>query len=669
MVRSIQRTSFSVHCLFTVSILFGWGLTGCGDRDSETPLYTAEQFVRTQSIMGGVFSFDSQRVLFGNNISGQFNLYSIPVGGGEPIQLTEATRSPVYALSYLPTDDRILCMLDPDGSGYFHLFLREEDGAMKDLTPFAQINAIFYTWASDRLGFYFGSDRRAAGTLDVYYMDVATFTSRLIYPNDYGYQFASVDPSGRYIALYRPLTLATTEMYLFDRETGETSLISQPDDNSYCRPYHFGTDSSALYFLTDRDDEFVYLARYDLATGETAVVTREPGDFTGSFTSPSGRYQATTVNRDAATELRFVDNEQDRQVTLSNLPSGVISKVVFSWDEQYARIYIDSPAAPADLYICELASGDCRQLVSSLNPAIQPKHLATAETVRFVSSDDLEIPAILYRPPGAEPGDQRPALIWVHGGPSGQARQQYSALGQFLANRGYVFLAVNYRGSSGYGKSFLAADDHRHGEADLADCVAAKHYLAGHDFVDPERIAIIGSGYGGYLALAALAFEPEVFAVGIDMFGVVNWLRTLSASMVLTEKARNALFAEMGHPQDEMEYLIEISPLFQADKIVRPLLIVQGARDPQFVVMSDNMPQPPELIRTENHQIADILRENGVPVELLILPNEAYGFSQLSSQVETFETIHTFLEQQMGPEQAAGRTPPVSADEAATTTD
>jgi len=669
MLRLSMRMSSTVHCLFAILILLAWGLTGCGGRDSEIPLYTADQFVRTQGIMGGAFSHDSQRILFGNNISGQYNLYSIPVHGGKTIQLTEATRYPVYALSYLPSDDRILCMLDPTGTGYYHLFLREEDGTMKDLTPFDQINAIFYTWASDRLGFYFGSDRRSAGSLDVYYMDIATFTSRLIYPNDYNYQFANVDPSGRYVALYRPLTLSATEMYLYDGESGQTSLISQPDDESYNRPVHFSVDSQGLYYLTDRDDEFIALARYELASGETTIVKREPWDFTGSFLSTSGRFQATALNRNAATELVIFDNEHDRQVTLSDLPSGVISKVVFSWDEQYARFYVDSPGAPADLYICDLASGACRQLVTSLNPAIRPEHLATADQIRIVAEEGHEIPAILYRPPGTKAGDQRPALIWVHGGPNGQARQQYTALGQFLTNRGHVFLAVNYRGSAGYGKQYRAADDHRHGEVDLADCVAARSYLAGCDYIDPDRIGILGSGYGGYLALAALAFEPEVFAAGVDMFGVVNWLRTLSASMVLPELARNALFAEMGHPQNEMEYLIEISPLFEADKIVRPLFIVQGARDPQFVVMSEDMPQAPELVRTENHQIADIMRENGVPVELLILPNEGYGFSQLSSQTETFEAIHTFLETHMGSAPAGGAATEVTADEATTSTE
>ena len=164
-----------------------------------------------------------------------------------------------------------------------------------------------------------------------------------------------------------------------------------------------------------------------------------------------------------------------------------------------------------------------------------------------------------------------PALVWVHGGPGGQTRKGYSAFIQYLVNHGYAVLGINNRGSSGYGQTFFTADDRKHGQEPLRDCVEAKAYLAAMPDIDPDRIGIIGGSYGGYMVLAALAFEPEAFAVGVDIFGVSNWLRTLESIPPYWEAQRLALYQEIGDPVKDREMLKAISPVFHADKIRRPL--------------------------------------------------------------------------------------------------
>jgi dipeptidyl aminopeptidase/acylaminoacyl peptidase len=207
----------------------------------------------------------------------------------------------------------------------------------------------------------------------------------------------------------------------------------------------------------------------------------------------------------------------------------------------------------------------------------------------------------------------------------------YSPLIQYLVNHGYVVLGINNRGSSGYGKSFFTADDKKHGREPLWDCVEGKKYLQTLRFVDGNRVGILGGSYGGYMVLAALAFKPEVFAVGVDIFGVSNWLRTLKSIPPYWEAERKALYAEIGDPQEDEQMLREISPLFHADQIRKPLMVLQGANDPR-------------VIKPESDEIVAAVQKNGVPVEYVLFPDEGHGFRKTKNEMEGARKILAFLD-------------------------
>ena len=224
----------------------------------------------------------------------------------------------------------------------------------------------------------------------------------------------------------------------------------------------------------------------------------------------------------------------------------------------------------------------------------------------------------------------------VHGGPGGQTTRGYAAMVQYLVNHGYAVLGINNRGSSGYGKTFFTADDGKHGREPLWDCIEAKTYLAGTGVIDPERIGIMGGSYGGYMTLAAMAFRPEAFKVGVDIFGVSNWLRTLESIPPYWESFRKALYLEIGDPVKDKDFLIATSPLFHAKEIRKPLLVIQGKNDPR-------------VIKPESDEIVEAVKKNGVPVEYVVFEDEGHGFSKKKNQIEANQKVLEFLDKYLKP--------------------
>ena len=264
--------------------------------------------------------------------------------------------------------------------------------------------------------------------------------------------------------------------------------------------------------------------------------------------------------------------------------------------------------------------------------------------MRFKSFDGMEIPNIFYKPYQATPRPRRRPSCGSTAAPADRHAAAYSAVLQYLVNHGYVVLGINNRGSSGYGKTFYTADDQKHGREPLWDCVAAKKYLQSLPYVDANRIGIIGGSYGGYMVLAALAFQPEEFDVGVDIFGVSNWLRTLESIPKWWEAQRVALYKEIGDPETPKAILQEISPLFHADKIRKPLFVIQGANDPR-------------VIKAESDDIVAAVKKNGVPVEYVVFPDEGHGFTKRANEIAGYGAILRFLDEHL---KGKGKTKPAA---------
>ncbi len=604
---------------------------------SDTPEYDAAAFFQTttyfmSSSAGHTFAASGDALLISSDASGVFNAYAMDPVTGETTALTHSTSNAVYAISYFPRDDRVLYTFDEGGNELNHLYVRATDGSVRDLTPGDEVKAGFTGWHQDNSVFWVTSNERDSRFFDLYQYNSDDYERTLVFQNDDGYAIANISPDGQWLALSKSRTSADSDLYLVNLAGDDQTprLITEHEGNISYGVYDFTADNQALIYGTNEHGEFNQAWRYNLVDGEKSAELEADWDVQFYLDSPSGRYRVSGINADASTELTLYDNQTEAPVTLPELPAGDIGQVRFSGNESRIAFVINSDTSPSNVHVVSLADQQHRQLTQALNPAIDEAHLVNSEVVRYPSFDGLEIPGVLYKPKGASAANPVAALVWVHGGPGGQSRRGYSAAQQHLVNHGYALLAANNRGSSGYGKTFFHMDDKKHGEVDLQDIVYAKNYLASLDWVDSDKIAIIGGSYGGYMVAAALAFEPDVFAAGIDIFGVTNWVRTLESIPPWWESFKEALYDEMGDPAVDAERHRRISPLFHASQITKPLLVVQGANDPR-------------VLQIESDELVAAVRANNVPVEYIVFPDEGHGFRKRENRITASAAYVEFL--------------------------
>lgn len=620
-------------------------VAGAPEPASAFRTYSAQQFYDTVNYAlaarsGHCFAADGQTLLISSDETGIFNAYQI-TPDGQKTALTASATDSTFAETFFPSDNRILVEADKGGNEISHLYVRASDGTLTDLTPGEKTRAYFLGWNRSGDTFFVATNARDESTDDVYAYSAADYSSKLVYRND-GKEISAISPDGTRLALIENVSSADANIYLVDlsAEAPVPELITPHTGNIAYTTYGFTPDGLKLVYGTNEYGEFTQAWTHDIATGGKAALVTADWDVLDVSFSPSGRYRVSTVNADGLWEVTLLDTASGKPLALTGVPDGEVSQTCFNADETRLAFGVNTDTSPRNIYVADLTTGAATRLTSALSPEIDEANLVTASIVRYRSFDGLEIPSIFYVPKTATPETPAPAVVWVHGGPGGQSQKGYAADIQFLVNNGYAVLAANNRGSSGYGKTFFHMDDRRHGQEDLQDIVWGRTYLESLDYIDGDRIGIIGGSYGGFMTAAALAFEPEVFDAGINIFGVTNWVRTLESIPAWWGSFRVALYDEMGDPATDAERHRAISPLFHAAGIVRPMLVVQGANDPR-------------VLQVESDEIVAAVRANGVPVEYVVFPDEGHGFEKKVNRITAAEAYLAFLDRYLKDKPAA----------------
>jgi len=593
--------------------------------------------IRRVSSRSGIllsFSHDEKLVAYLSDEGGRTDVWVQPVGGGAGKQVTHV-KGFVQGLAFSPTRDQLIYTSDTGGDELPRVYLTDSTGAApKELTADmpAGRRADFVDWALDGKTLLYLSSARDERYPDLYEYDVASGKSQRLWEGSGKLAFATVSRDHRRFIIAETLSDTDSNLYLVERgaKAKPTLLTPHHGDVSYA-PQDLSPDGKTLYFTSDENREFAGLMAMTLADRTVKPVAQPEWDVDSARFSEGGKYFFVVTNADGQPQLEVRDARSRSAVTLpAPPPGGGWVPLAASPHDKYIGVRLQSDAAPATPYVIEVATGTARKIIDPLPEALRSREMAVGEIVHIPSFDGKPVPAFLYKPTGAGPF---PAVIDVHGGPTSQSRREFGGFRQYLVSKGFAVLVPNVRGSTGYGKTYTKLDNHDFGGGPLKDVVACKQWLAAHAAVDAQRVVVMGGSYGGYMALAAATFTPTEFAALVDLFGVSDLKSLVEGFPAYWMSGAESIYRKFGDPKNpaDAQYQHDRSPLYSLDKVVRPLLVVQGDHDAR-------------VKKDQSDRVVQALKQRNVPVHYLVLKDEGHGFSRTESIVTTYQAVDRFLD-------------------------
>ena len=600
-----------------------------------SPLIPLKDFFDNPKISSATISPDGKRLAFLAPENNRLNVWVCDTGNdlASAKAITHDAARGIMNFTWTRDGKYILFEQDSGGDENFHLYRADpaDPGATPlDLTPMegakAQVVDLPRGRPNEGLVAINARDKRY---FDVYSVDIASGKSELIEKNPGDVDDWYPDRQGVIRACAAQVG-TKTEIRVRDSGSGPFRLLATYTDEESPSIRGFGRDGTFLYLSSARDSNTERLVKLDLKTGRESVVDEDP-EYDLSEVLISDRTDellGVGYNRDRLTYKAFDDQFARDLQALQKIHDGEILFRSATDDEMLWIVAYNSPNDPGATYLYNRQTGEARFLYRP-RPWLPRDAMADVKPVSFQSRDGLTIHGYLTLPKGVE-AKNLPTVLVVHGGPWARDDWGYDPESQFLANRGFAVLQINYRGSTGYGKKFLHAGDLEWGGKMLDDLVDGADWAVSQGFADKGRLAIYGGSYGGYATLAALAFRPKVFACGVDYVGISNLLTFMNTIPPYWETFRDVMYKRVGNPETDRELLRSRSPLFAADKIEAPLLVAQGYNDPR-------------VNHAEAEQIVNALKAKGSPVEYLVKMDEGHGFQNPENRMDFYRRMEAFL--------------------------
>jgi dipeptidyl aminopeptidase/acylaminoacyl peptidase len=575
---------------------------------------------------------DGNTLAFMQPHQNRMNVFVQPRAGGAPVRLTSETERDVAGY-FWKGPRRIVYLKDFKGDENFHLVAADvAGGAPVDLTPFDKVRALI---VDDRYDdddeMIVGLNKRNPEAFDVYRLDLNTRALTLIAENPGNVTGWVTDHAGA-IRLAIATDGVNTSILHRPNDGGAFARVITTNFKEQIQPLFFDFDNKLLFASSNIGRDKAAIVRLDPATAtEQELIFQHPEvDVAGLDWSHKRKVytevQFVTWKRerkffDAETQAIFADLE-------TRLPGYEIDLQSNNRDENIFVVAAWSDRTQGVRYLYERDAGKLTKL-AEIAPWLDENELAAMQPISYTARDGLTIHGYLTLPRGG--GKELPLVVNPHGGPWARDVWGYNPEVQFLANRGYAVLQVNFRGSVGYGRAFWEKSFRQWGKAMQDDITDGVRYVIKEGIADPKRVAIYGGSYGGYAALAGLAFTPELYACGVDYVGVSNLFTFLKTIPPYWKPMLDMFYEMVGHPEKDKESLTAASPVLHADNIRVPLLIAQGAQDPRVNV-------------DESNQMVAALQKHGVPVEYIVKDNEGHGFHNEENRFEFYEAMEKFLE-------------------------
>lgn len=600
-----------------------------------------EKLYMTRSVGGATWSPDGKTIAFICNLSGRNNLWLVPAEGGWPTQLTisdQRQSSPAWS----PDGKWIAYTSDYYGDEQWDIFLvSPKTGQVVNVTNTREISEENPVWSPD--GRYLAYTVKPR-TSSVFEIDVYDTVLRDVKHLTTGtaadlFNFSPIwSKDGKFIFYSQAQAKGTNSNILMIEVADATSTLLTPHEGEKT---YWANDASPdgkyLLITSNSGNGYDNPGLLEIASRKIHWLTDEKWEISGANFSPDGRSLVYTANIDGNTDMYLYDMVSGKNNALPilkglNFPSGNISP--FTSDSTRMLYSHTGPAAPNDLWVYTLADGTSRQITQSLVGGTRASDMVEPYLVHYPSTDGKwTISAFVYVPYNLPRNGQHPAIVYVHGGPAAQTVNTFSRFIQYAANQGYLVIAPNYRGSTGYGKAFQQANLFDMGGGDLQDVLAAAEWVKQTGYVDPKKVILMGGSYGGYLTMMGVTKAPDVWAAGVPIVPFVNWFTEIQNEDPVLQQSD---LATMGDPTKNKDLYEDRSPINFVDRIKAPLYLLAGGSDPRCP-------------KTEAQQVVDAIKKRGGVVEYKVYEDEGHSFARVENQIDAYKRVADFLKAHVPP--------------------
>jgi dipeptidyl aminopeptidase/acylaminoacyl peptidase len=612
-------------------------ITACGPKEKMPRIIPMKDFFRNPEKAAFRLSPDGQHLAFLEPWQTRLNVYVQKIGEDEAARVTSATERDIAGY-FWASNSRIAFVQDKGGDENFRLYAVNSDGSEeKDLTPFEKVRVqLIDDLKDDDDHILIGMNKRDARFFDAYRINVLTGEMEMIAENPGNIVGWQTDHDGKLRVAVTSDGVNRSLLYR-DAEKDDFEVLQTTSFKETLDPLFFTYDDKNLYVASNigRDKTAIY--EYDVKEKKPTTLLYENPDVDVENLLRSDKRKIVTgvAFFTDKRHYHFFDDERARlqQDIESRLPGYEATLASMSRDETKALVYAGSDRTLGAYYFYDLTAGDFRKL-ADVGPWLVESELAEMKPITYTSRDGLTIHGYLTLPQGAKP-KSLPVVVNPHGGPWARDFWGYNPEVQFLANRGYAVLQVNFRTSTGYGRKFWEAGFKQWGLKIQDDITDGVRWLIDEGIADPKRIAIYGGSFGGYATLAGLTFTPDLYACGVDYVGVSNLFTLIKTIPPYWEPLRQMFYEMMGDPEKDKELYEKVSPIFHADNIKVPVLVAQGANDPR-------------VNKAESDQIVEALKKRGIEVEYMVKENEGHGFQNEENRFDFYRAMEKFLGKHLG---------------------
>jgi dipeptidyl aminopeptidase/acylaminoacyl peptidase len=624
----------------TLALLAGSVLLSAQTENASSDLTErVTRMARIGSVTAPSFSPDGRWLSVISNVSGTPQVYVIPSSGGWPRMITDGV-DPVVGAAWAPRGDTLAITIAPGGGLNTQVYIIRADGMeLRRLTDGKQDNNAFDAWSDDGRKIFIDSNRRDPASRDSFAIDVASGKIELVAKNPGVGFISNVTRDGRYALLGRVRSRGNNDLYLLDLTTGQDTLLTPHEGPSQ----YFGeitADGRAVYLASNEGRDLAAFARVELNPGASpgkieVIRERADAELDGLRLNDQGTVAALMWNVAGRSELELFDLQSMRTVPSPKLPGEIAGLPIFSRDGKQMAATISGGAQPPDVWVAEVGQA-FRKVSSAQHVGVDLSTFVRPELVKFKAHDGLELSGWLYRPKAA--AAPAPYVVSFHGGPEGQERPGFRSDYQALLSQNIGVFAPNVRGSSGFGKKFVNLDNGELRFNGIKDIKSSVDYLVSNRLADPKRIGITGGSYGGYMTMVGVTEYPELFAAGVDLFGMVNFFTFFQHTQPWMAAISTI---EYGDPATQKDLLEKLSPLGKLDRIRAAMMVQHGANDTNVPVI-------------EAEQIVKHLKSRGVPVEYVLFPDEGHGWRKIPNRIRSTVEMVRFFDKHLNARQGTG---------------